>query len=187
MCIVSFFKSLVLPHFAFLHAAVDAMRKPPASPMRLYICCRCAIAHHHCVPFQACLLLFVHLCVVRSPISSLGSCAGINQQSNIQTAGAWAQAAQIMLQRIKKGQEEKIKESMPPLPGQTLHLKKRSLGGEKSFSQFYHHVAFTGMCFHVKDSAVSHVQLIRNQRLWLISENESQHELLASFTLVLLL
>lgn len=76
----------------------------------------------------------------------------------------------------------KIKESMPPLPGHTLHYrskhkKKRAAGGEnkrREFSLFCFRAAFTGLCFNVKDSAVSHIQLTRNQRLWLISENESQ-------------
>ncbi len=100
--IVCFLKPHVLLHFASLHAAVNAVRKPPASPMRHFICRRCATAHHHCVSVQAYLLLFVHLCVVLSPVSPLGSCAGINQRRCIQTVGASAHAGQIMMERIKK-------------------------------------------------------------------------------------
>lgn len=80
-----------------LHEPVDAVRKPPASLMRRYICCFYAVAHHHCVPFQAHLLLFVYLCVVRFLISP-----GINQLRIIWTVGASAHAAQIMMDRIEK-------------------------------------------------------------------------------------
>lgn len=47
--------------------------------------------------------------------------AGINQRRHTQEAGTLAHAARLMMERIKK-KVRSGKESMPPLPGQTLHL-----------------------------------------------------------------
>lgn len=152
--------------------------------MRRYICCR-SLAITACLfrPISFCFCICV---LMRSPINRLGSCTEINQRRNIQAVGASSHAAEIMMERLNTGEERKIKAFIPwthaPLQKQAQEKKKKKdpqeeNTREESFSRFCHHVAFTGLCFNVKDSAVSHVQLIRNQRLWLISGNESQKEL----------
>lgn len=158
---------------------------PLLPPMRHFICCRCATAHHHRVPFRAYLLLFcVSVCCALSH-QPIGVLRGDQSAAQHADRGSLGPRGSDNDGENKKGEERQIKECMPPLPGQTLHYrskpkkkKKKKVCGrreqEESFSQFCHRAAFTGLCFNVKDSAVSHVQLIRNQRLWLISENESQ-------------
>lgn len=97
---IAFLKTHALLHFAFLHAAATAI---PQETLHLLPLC----THHHCVPFQAHLLLSVYLCVVRSSISPLGFCAGINQRHHMQEAGTLAHATRLMMERIKKGEEWK--------------------------------------------------------------------------------
>lgn len=60
--------------------------------------------------------------------------AGINQRRHTQEAGTLAHAARLMMERIKK-KVRSGKESMPPLPGQTLHLST-SPGGQKKREVF---------------------------------------------------
>lgn len=125
----SFLKRHVLLHFPL----------PLLSPKRRYICCHCAVAHHHRVPFQAHLLLSVRLCVVRSSISPLGF-LGAEIRRGDQSASPHAGGGDLGPRRTTNdGEDQKKvrsgKESMPPLPGQTLHLST-SPGGQKKREVF---------------------------------------------------
>lgn len=131
---------------------------PPPASDRSHICCRCAVTHHHCVPFQARLLLCVcvYLCVVHSPINPVMLWqGGINQCHHMQEAETSAHAARIMMERIKnkekmkkkkkKGRKKKKSASASWTNAPAEHVTRWTEEG--SFSPFCRRAAFTGSRF----------------------------------------
>lgn len=124
-CLILTFKTIFTSPFCLSSHSCQMRGSHPFLPWDVScICCCCAVAHHHYVHFTAHLSLPVYLYVVQPLISPLGFCTGIDvvQIPSHRSLGPHCRDNDG---ENNKGRGSKIKESMPPLPGQTPRYKNK--------------------------------------------------------------